>query len=386
MSTTTDLVPADTFAPAQEARVMDIVQTIELDDPSLPVTYGVGTMREISLFADGLLDRVRAKDAGEMGEMLTDLMLQVKGVNLSDFGKEKKGFFESLPVVGSLFDSAQRSIARFDTLYKQVDTISRKLDDSIVQLIKDIEILEQLYDHNKAFHQDLSLYIEAGRQKLEQARAVDMPRLQAEAEESKDAMKAQNVRDFADRLNRFERRLHDLQLSRTITVQTAPQIRLIQGNNQTLVEKIQTSLLTTIPIWKNQMVLALSLSNQRKAAGLQKSVADTTNELLRNNAKMLQQSSIETAREVERSVVDIETLRDVQSKLISTIEETLRIAQDGRQKRLSIEKELVTMEGELRNRLTSLQADGDKAEIDHNTTLGYPENGRRTSADPASRG
>lgn len=367
MSTTTDLVPAAAPALPQDARITEIVHTINLDDPSLPVTYGVGTMREISRFADGLLERVRARDAGEMGEMLTDLMLQVKGVNLSEFGKDKKGFLESLPFIGSLFDSAQRSIASFDTLSKQVDVISRKLDESIVQLITDIEILEQLYTHNKEFHKDLTLYIEAGRQRLEQARTVDLPRLQAEAEESKDAMQAQTVRDFSDRLNRFERRLHDLQLSRTITVQTAPQIRLIQGNNQTLVEKIQTSLLTTIPIWKNQMVLALSLSNQRKAAGLQKSVADTTNELLRKNAEMLQQSSIETAQEVERSVVDIETLRDVQNRLVATIEETLRIAQDGRQKRLGIEKELVTMENDLRTRLTSLQVDSDKARITHAT-------------------
>ncbi|MBE1236692.1 toxic anion resistance protein [Phaeovibrio sulfidiphilus] len=369
----TDLVAIDPAGLPEKKTVEDITRTISLEDPSLPVTYGVRTMREISKFSDGLLERVRARDAGEMGELLTDLMLNVKGIDLSAFGKEKKGFFRSLPVIGDLLGSAEREVAKFDTLAKQVDVISRKLDSSIVQLIRDIEVLEQLYNNNLTFHKDLTAHIEAGRQKLEEARATELPRLQAEAEESGDAMKAQAVRDYADRLNRFERRLHDLQLSRTITLQTAPQIRVIQGNNQTLVEKIQTSLLTTIPVWKNQMVLALSLDNQRKAASLQKQVADTTNELLRRNAEMLQQSSVATANEVERSVIDIETLREVQQKLVSTIEETLRIAQDGRQKRLSVEKELVTMEDELRERLTSLQATADQAAVEHNRPAGALE-------------
>lgn len=340
---------------AAETRVTDIANGINLADPSLNVTYGTQTMQDISRFADDLLSRVQAKDSGEVGETLTDLMVRVKDVDVSEMGK-KPGFLERLPVIGSLFNSVERTVAKFKTLSDQVGVISDKLEQSMVGLLHDIEVLDQLYKHNEKFHYELSAYIEAGKRKLEEARTVDLPKLQAEAEASGNALDAQKVRDFAEQINRFERRLHDLELSRTITVQTAPQIRLIQSNNQTLAQKIQTSILSTIPIWKSQMVLALSLQGQRNAAAMQKEVADTTNELLRKNAAMLEHASIETAREVERSVVDIETLRDVHAKLISTIEETMRIAQEGRQKRIAVEKELVGMENELKERLTSLAA------------------------------
>ena len=190
-----------------------------------------------------------------------------------------------------------------------------------------------------------------------------LPRLKAQADASGDLMEAQQVRDLSEQINRFERRLHDLQLSRTITVQTAPQIRIIQSNNRTLAEKIQTSILATIPIWKSQMVLALSLHGQKNAAALQKTVSDTTNDMLRSNAELLEQAAVDTAREVERSVVDIETLREVHEKLIGTIEETLRIAQEGRERRAAAEKELAIMETELKDRLTSLAARKSREEI-----------------------
>ena len=192
---------------------------------------------------------------------------------------------------------------------------------------------------------------------------MEMPRLKAQADASGDLMEAHQVRDLSEQINRFERRLHDLQLSRTITVQTAPQIRIIQSNNRTLAEKIQTSILATIPIWKSQMVLALSLHGQKNAAALQKTVSDTTNDILRSNAELLEQAAVDTAREVERSVVDIETLREVHEKLIGTIEETLRIAQEGRERRAAAEKELAVMETELKDRLTSLAARKSREEI-----------------------
>lgn len=345
---------ADSSSPALAERVQALAESIDLRDPGLSVTYGAKTMGDISKFADDLLSRVRAKDAGPVGETLTDLMMRVKDLNLTEINRAKPGFLESLPVIGSLFNSVDRSVAKFDTLAEQVDGIAVKLDQAMVGLLRDIEVLEQLYGHNTTFHNELSLYITAGQQRLAQARSVELPQLQKEAEASGDNMAAQGVRDFAESINRFERRLHDLQLSRTITVQTAPQIRLIQNNNQTLAEKIQTSILATIPIWKSQMVLALSLHSQRNAAKLQKDVADTTNDLLRRNADMLQSATVETAREVERSIVDIETLRDVHGKLLSTIEETLRISQEGKEKRQSVEKELVGMEQALRDRLVSL--------------------------------
>lgn len=347
----------DTLPAADASRVQDIVKSINLDDPALTLTYGAQTMTEISRFADDLLGRVRAKDAGPVGDTLTDLLIKVKDLNVTEIAQEKPGFLERLPLVGSLFNSMERTMARFNTLAGQVENISAKLDETMMGLLKDIEVLEQLFEHNKNFHNDLSVYIEAGKQRLEEARNTELPKLRKEAEESGDSMAAQRVRDYAEKLNRFERRLHDLQLSRTITLQTAPQIRLIQSNDQTLAEKIQTSILTTIPIWKSQMVLALSLHSQKGAARLQKEVSDTTNEMLRKNAEMLESATVDTAREVERSVVDVETLREVQQRLISSIEQTLQIAEEGRAKRVAVEKELQTMEEDLRQRLGSLAAD-----------------------------
>ncbi len=330
-----------------------IVKNINLADPSLDVTYGTKTMQDISRFSDDLLSRVRAKDSGEIGESLTNLMLRVKDVDVTQMNNEQS-FLEKLPIIGSLFNKIEKTVAQFDTLAEQVEIISDQLDTAMLGLLKDVEVLEQLYQHNETFHGELSVYLAAGKQKLEEARTVDLPKLQAEAEQSDNALDAQKVRDFADQINRFDRRLHDLEISRTITIQTAPQIRLIQSNNRALAQKIQTSILTTIPIWKNQMVLALTLHGQKGAATIQKNVADTTNELLRKNAAMLEQAAVDTTREVERSIVDVETLREVHSKLISTIDETLRISQEGRQKRLEVEKELVNMESQLKDNLKDL--------------------------------
>ena len=345
-SATTIVVPPT----AEEQRIASIADSINLADPSLTVTYGTEAMQGISRFADDLLSRVQAKDSGELGESLTNLMLKVKDVNVSE-------------VMGSLFSSAKRTVAKFNTLSEQIEIIVDKLDEAMIGLLRDIETLEMLYEHNARFHAELTAYIEAGKRKLEEARTVELPRLKAQADASGDLMEAQQVRDLSEQINRFERRLHDLQLSRTITVQTAPQIRIIQSNNRTLAEKIQTSILATIPIWKSQMVLALSLHGQKNAAALQKTVSDTTNDMLRSNAKLLEQAAVDTAREVERSVVDIETLREVHEKLIGTIEETLRIAQEGRERRAAAEKELAVMETELKDRLTSLAARKSREEI-----------------------
>ena len=349
-SATTIVVPPT----AEEQRIASIADSINLADPSLTVTYGTEAMQGISRFADDLLSRVQAKDSGELGESLTNLMLKVKDVNVSEV-MGSPGFLQSLPLVGSLFSSAKRTVAKFNTLSEQIEIIVDKLDEAMIGLLRDIETLEMLYEHNARFHAELTAYIEAGKRKLEEARTVELPRLKAQADASGDLMEAQQVRDLSEQINRFERRLHDLQLSRTITVQTAPQIRIIQSNNRTLAEKIQTSILATIPIWKSQMVLALSLHGQKNAAAL--------HDMLRSNAELLEQAAVDTAREVERSVVDIETLREVHEKLIGTIEETLRIAQEGRERRAAAEKELAVMETELKDRLTSLAARKSREEI-----------------------
>ena len=349
----------------QEKRAKEIAEEIQLTDPNLSTTYGTDTMRNISRFADTMLEQVKVKDSGQVGETLSTLLAQVKEIDLRGVAGSQKGFLASLPLVGSLFNPVERYVNNFNTISDQIEAVAGKLEDSMTGLLYDIEVLEQLYQHNKEFHDELSVYIAAGKIRLKKAREQELPALLAEAEKSDDSMAAQKVRDFSEQINRFERRLHDLQLSRTITLQTAPQIRLIQSNNQTLAEKIQTSVLSTIPIWKSQMVLALSIRGQQNAAQLQKSVADTTNSLLRNNAEVLQQSTIETARQVERSIVDVETVREVHGKLLATIEETLRIAQEGREQRLATERELVAMERDLKTKLTALASTKSQNVIDH---------------------
>ena len=348
-----ELLPLENLQ-VEESKVKAASAEINFENPTLTLSYGAKTMDEISKFTDSLLGSVRVKDSGPVGEGLSDLMLRIKDVKIDQIAQPQKSFLESIPLVGRLFNTMERTIAQFDTVLEQVEGISKKLEDAMGGLLKDISVLEQLYAHNKTFYEDLTVYIKAGEARLEQARNVELPALEQKAKESGDNFDAQNVRDFAERLNRFERRLHDLKLSRTITLQTAPQIRMIQSNNKNLSEKIQTSILATIPIWKNQMVLALSIHGQRQAAHLQKEVADTTNAMLAKNAEMLHDSSIETAREVERSIVDIETLRNVHEKLIGTIEETMNIVREGREHRRNVEKELQTMEEDLRVKLTDL--------------------------------
>lgn len=349
-----DIISTDKTALSFEDRtaIDRLSATINLLEPTLSITYGSETMADIARFADDLLSRVRTKDAGPVGETLSDLMGKLKEFDAGQL--DKKSFLERLPVVGSYFNSSQRAISRVKTVSDQVGLIGKTLEESMIGLLKDISILEDLYRYNQQFHHDLSLCILAGQERLRKAKEEELPALQKTAAEADDGLSAQKVKDFSDAILRFERRLHDLQLSRTITLQTAPQIRLIQSNSQSLVEKIQTSILSTIPIWKGQLVLGLTIQGQKNAADMQKRVTDTTNDLLEKNAALLQDSAISTAREVERSVVDIKTLRNVQEKLIHTIEETIHIAQEGREKRLQVEEELLAMEEDLKGKLTSL--------------------------------
>lgn len=343
------------LTPQEQEEVQQLVEQIDISDPVLSISYGAKTMNSISRFSDSLLEQVRAKDAGVIGEQLTDLLGKVKSVDLSAFN-EKPGFMASLPVVGKLFNRIERTLAEYQTLAQQVDTVTDRLDNAMVDLLRNISTLEQLFIRNREFFQQINLHIIAGKQKVAQLQEVELPAAQAQV--ANDPMNAQKVRDLLEGIQRFERRLHDLMLSRTIAIQTAPQIRLMQGNSQSLAEKIQSSILSTIPIWKSQIVLALSLHNQRQATKLQKDVADTTNDMLRRNAELLQTGTLETAREVERSVVDIETLRDVQARLLNTIEETVTIASDARARRQEVEQELSTMENDLRTRLASIASSG----------------------------
>lgn len=350
---TTSGEPTKVLTAEDQQQLDEIVAQIDITDPVLSIAYGAKTMNAMSRFSESMMQEVRAKDAGEIGQQLTTMLGKVKSIDLTVFDK-KKGLLESLPLIGKMFSKLERTLMEYQTLAQQVDTISTKLQDTIVELLRNIATLEQLFIRNSEYFKQISLHIIAGKKKIEQIQAADLPQAQARAEQSGDAMDAQLVRDLVNGIQRFERRLHDLLLSRTFAIQTAPQIRLMQNNSQSLAEKIQSSILTTIPIWKSQIVLALSLNSQRQAAKLQKDVADTTNEMLRRNAEMLELGSIETATEVERSIIDIDTLRDVQNRLLNTLEETLSIASNARQRRAEVEKELGGMEQELRTKLASI--------------------------------
>ncbi|KFC78814.1 toxic anion resistance protein [Ewingella americana] len=352
---TTSGEPTKALSAQDQQQLDEIVAQIDITDPVLSIAYGAKTMNAMSRFSESMMQEVRAKDAGEIGQQLTTMLSKVKSIDLTVF-EQKKGLLESLPLIGKMFSKLERTLMEYQTLAQQVDTISNKLQDTIVELLRNIATLEQLFIRNSEYFKQISLHIIAGKKKIEQIQATDLPQAQAKAEQSGDAMDAQLVRDLVNGIQRFERRLHDLLLSRTFAIQTAPQIRLMQNNSQSLAEKIQSSILTTIPIWKSQIVLALSLNSQRQAAKLQKDVADTTNEMLRRNAEMLELGSIETATEVERSIIDIDTLRDVQNRLLNTLEETLSIASNARQRRAEVEKELGGMEQELRTKLASIAA------------------------------
>ncbi len=313
----------------EQQKIEEIAAQIDITDPVLSIAYGAKTLNAMSRFNESLMQEVRAKDAGEVGAQLTDLLSKVKGIDLTVFD-QKKSLLASVPLLGKLFNKVERTLLEYQTLAGQVDTLSEKLQNTITELLRNIATLEQLFIRNRDYFKDISLHILAGKKKIAQIQSDVIPAAQARVQASGDAMEAQNVRDLVEGVQRFERRLSDLMLTRTLSIQTAPQIRLMQSNSQSLAEKIQSSILTTIPVWKSQIVLALSLNSQRQAARLQKDVADTTNAMLRRNAELLQTGSIETATEVERSIVDVETLRDVQGRLLSTLEDTMQIASNAR--------------------------------------------------------
>jgi uncharacterized protein YaaN involved in tellurite resistance len=340
------------LAPEDQKRAMAIAAQIDVNDSQALIQYGVGAQSKISGFADSMLTQLRAKDSGYVGDVLTSLVLKIKEVDAGSL-TGKGGFLGGL--LGNLAGAFKRFIARYEKLSVQIEKIIDELDAARMTLLKDITLLDGLYAKNLDYLRELSVYIAAGQMKLSELREKTLPELQAKAEASKDPMDAQRMQDFNQFLDRFDKKLYDLKLTRMVSIQTAPQVRLIQNSDQLLVEKIQSSILNTIPLWKNQIVIAISLFRQKKALDLQKEVTKTTNELLSKNSEMLKQGTVEVARESERGIVEIETLQKVNTDLISTIEETLRIQEEGRTKRQQAEGELARMEGELKARLTTIK-------------------------------
>lgn len=336
------------LSPEQKARVEEVKNSIDLMDSQAALQYGVGAQRNISSFSDNILTQVRSKDSGYVGELMSDLVLKVKEVDVDGLDE---GFLDKLPFLKNASRAVKKFMQRYEKLEVQIDHIEQQLEQARMQMLKDITMFDGLYEKNLEYFQELQIYIAAGEEKLKELREITLPRLHAEASAKGDPMSAQAVRDFEDTVNRFEKKIHDLKLSKTIAIQTAPQIRLIQNNDKMLVDKIQTAVLSTIPLWKSQIVIALGLHRQESVLKMQRSVSDATNTLLTKNAELLRQNSTEVAKESERGIVDLETLKKVNADLISTIEETIKIQQEGRIARQNAEAELAGIEEQLKQTL-----------------------------------
>jgi len=313
------------------------------------LTYGANAQTELSRFSHQMLDHVQKQDIGPVGDILKDLMDKLTQLNPEELTTQKKSGIKRL--FNKVSRSVQELMTKYQKLSTQIDRIGIQLEHSKRGLVEDVQMLDKLYDQNKTYFQALNIYIAAAEIKRDEIINDIIPALRQKAEASSDQMAYQEVNDMAQFLDRLEKRLYDLQLSRQITIQSAPQIRMIQQTNQTLAEKIQSSIMTSIPLWKNQIAIALTLNRQLKAVEAQKQVTKTTNDLLLKNSEMLKMNSIETAKENERGIVEIETLKQTQENLLQTIEETLRIQADGRVKRKSAEIEIARMEDELKQRL-----------------------------------
>ena len=356
-TTALDLPPAEEIervtrkveqlTPEERRRVETIKESLDLTDSGATLQFGAAAQKDIADFSDGVLSRVRAKDSGEVGALLGDLVSKIKGFE----PEEEKGFLQKIPILGSALSKGENMMAQYQTLSSQIDRIEASLDKSRVDMMKDIAAFDGLYEKNLDYFKALQLYIVAGEEKLEEMHTVTLPKLRRQAAESTDPMAAQVVNDFEASVGRFEKKLHDLKLSKIIAIQTAPQIRLIQNSDRDLVDRIQSAIYNTIPLWKNQIVIALGLTRQQKVISQQRAVSDTTNELLTKNAALLKQNSIEVARENERGIVDIETVKQVNADLVATIEETMRIQEAGRAKRMAAEKELTGIEEQLKKAL-----------------------------------
>ncbi|MBS1419620.1 MAG: toxic anion resistance protein [Oscillospiraceae bacterium] len=338
------------LSPAEQAAVKEFSEKIDVLNTEQIMNYGSNAQKNISEFSGAALGTVRTKDLGEVGNMLGDLVVELKGLNFEP--EEKKGFF-------GLFKKAGQNIAalkaQYDKAEVNVDKIVEALEGHEVVLMKDISMMDKMYEKNQEYLKELTMYILAGKLRIEQLRTVELPRLVAKAQESGQPEDAQSANDFANMIGRFEKKLHDLELTRTISIQMSPQIRMIQNNDSLMAEKIRSSIVNTIPLWKSQMVMALSLYHSEQAMKAQREVTDVTNELLTKNAQALHQGSIGIAREAERGIVDLETLKKTNQELIATLDEVRQIQDDGRARRAQAEQELGRIEGELKQKLLEMK-------------------------------
>lgn len=338
------------LTPEEQKMVNDFAGQIDLKNTQMVMQYGAGCQKKIADFSETALDNVRTKDMGEVGEMLTQVVAELKSI---EDGDEDKGF---LGIFKKNTNKLANMKARYDKAEVNVEKISTALEQHQVTLLKDVAMLDKMYELNLNYFKELSMYILAGKQKLKEAQEVDLPALVEKAERSKLPEDTQAARDFSEMCNRFEKKIHDLELTRMVSLQMAPQIRLIQSNDTVMSDKIQSTLVNTIPLWKSQMVIAIGLNHSTNAAKAQHEVSEMTNELLKRNAENLKTATIETAREGERGIVDIETLQATNQTLISTLDEVLKIQDEGREKRRNAEAELQKIEKEMREKLLEISS------------------------------
>ena len=342
-------IPQPVLSPAEQKMVADFAAKIDIENTNQILQYGAGTQKKMADFSDTALANVRTQDLGEVGDLLVNVMGELKGLDQ----EEEKGIFGFFKKQSNKLELMKSKYAKAEV---NVEKICSALEQHQVRLLKDSAVLDKMYDQNLAYFKELTMYILAGKQKLQDVREGKLKELEATAQRTGLAEDAQAARDLAEKCNRFEKKIYDLELTRTISIQTAPQIRMIQNNDTVMVEKIQTTLVNTIPLWKNQMVLALGIAHSTEAATAQRQVNDVTNALLKKNAEALHMASVETAKEAERGIVDIETLKKTNQDLIATLDDVMKIQAEGRQKRLAAEAEMAKMEADLKNKLLEIRS------------------------------
>lgn len=338
------------FTEEEQKMISEFAKQIDVTDTNLVFSYGAAAQQNISQFSDSALKNVKTKDLDEIGDQIANLVAELRGFETDE--EESKGFF-------GFFKKQRNNVevmkAKFDDTEVNVNKIVQALEDHQLQLLKDIAMLDRLYEQNLKYFKELSMYIAAGKERLEMFRANEVQEAYEKAKASGLPEDAQAAKDLSEKADRFEKKIFDLELTRNISIQMAPQIRMIQSSNQLMAEKIQTSIVNTIPLWKSQMVMALGIAHTQKAMEAQRSVTDLTNELLKKNAQKLHMASVESAREAERGIVDIETLKETNRMLIQTMDEVLNIQQSGKEKRRAAEQELASIETELRNKLLEIR-------------------------------
>ena len=336
------------LTPQEQQMVNDFAQKIDVENTAQILQYGAGTQKKMADFSDAALANVRTQDLGEVGDLIVNVVGELKGFD----AEEEKGFL-------GFFRKQANKLEVMKSRYAKAEVNVEKIGDALqqhqVRLLKDSAMLDKMYEQNLAYFKELTMYILAGKKKLQEVREGKLKELEATAQATGLAEDAQAAKDLSDKCNRFEKKLHDLELTRTISIQTAPQIRMIQNNDNVMVEKIQTTLMNTIPLWKNQMVLALGIAHSNEAAQAQRQVNDITNALLKQNAEKLHMASVETAKEAERGIVDIETLKKTNAELIQTLDDVMKIQSEGREKRIAAEAEMAKMENDLKGKLLEIR-------------------------------